>query len=495
MPDPIPAAGFAYDEVAYPTPIVPEMYPGRIRAAGLLTGMAFPLVPDADVLEIGCGDGFNLLGIAAASSGGQHVGFDLAAAAIARGQAVLQASALPNAELSQGDITSWRRPGQAFDYILCHGVHTWVPEPVQDALLALIAAQLKPGGVAYLSHDVLPAASAKQQIKSFLGRALPPGLPPADAIAAAKILLRDVASAQLPQSRLKPQFDILLRELAGFEDGYFFHDWLSAAYHPVSMLDLAASAAAHGLAVIGDAGLIDGLAGDGDPLLSRLSAQIGGGAAARAYALDMLSGARMFRRTLLTLAASPPASTTSLDGLSLALSATPETHPSGGEVYKGEDGAFLRPADAAEAQVMALLARAAPGEVACAALSEVVGDPVRLRQILLKICSVPVAHAFAAPPVFVTQPGERPVASALARVMLAKAAFAPTLRLNRLATRQGATSTFLGLCDGTRTRADLQRDMSARLGRAVQGRARGAGGLRGPDRNGPGRPCRPSGFP
>lgn len=467
MPEQTQPQTFAYDEVAYPTPIVPEMYPGRIRAAGLLMGFDFPSASSADVLEIGCGDGFNLLGIAASSPGGHHVGFDLSASAIARGRSVLQASGLTNVELVEGDITGWSRPLQKFDYILCHGVHTWVPQVVQDALLALVAAQLKPGGIAYVSHDVLPAASVKKEIKDFLRRALPPDLPSTQAIAAAKALLLDLAAAQLPQSRLKPQLDILRRELAAFEDGYFFHDWLSAAYHPISMIALSGAAGLHGLTVIGDAGLVDELTDAGDPALARITTPFGTDPASRAYARDMASGSRMFRRTLLTLASSPPAATRALDGLTLALAATPDAHPSGGRIYKGQDGAFFRPADPVEAEVMALIERAAPREVTIAELHAVVADPERLRQILLRICAVPAAHSYAAPPAFVVHPGEHPLASPLLRAMLAQLEFAPTLRLNRLTSRQGATSLFLGLCDGTRNRADLRREMSAGLGREV----------------------------
>ena len=64
-----PGLEFAYDAVAYPTPIVPELNPARIRAACALQGFAAPAAAGASVLEIGCGDGYNLLGIAAASPG------------------------------------------------------------------------------------------------------------------------------------------------------------------------------------------------------------------------------------------------------------------------------------------------------------------------------------------------------------------------------------------------------------------------------------------
>lgn len=455
---------FAYDAVAYPTPIVPEMSPSRIRAAGAFYGYRLPPVDSGAVLEIGCGDGFNLLAIAAASPSVRHIGFDLSAAAIERGRKILNASGLENADLEVGDIATWRHPELKFDYILCHGVHSWVPFPVQQKLLELIADQLAPGGVAYLSHDVLPAAAPKQAIKAFLKQAISPERPPAEAIVLARELLTELAANQLPQSRLKPQLDILGREMPSFDDGYFFHDWLSEAYAPVAMVDLAESAARFGLMPIADAALVDLFDSGSSNATGRVAEMLGGDYSARAQANDMLSGTRMFRRTILALASSPPPLEPAWHEMSFSLAASPEA---GGAAYRGPDNALFRPASAVQIKVMSLLERRAPREVSFLELLKETGDELALKSALTQICSVPAANAYASPPPYVENPGERPLASPLARVMLSGSDIAPTLRLNRLVSRQGTTRSFLGLCDGTRTRADLRREMSIQLGRDV----------------------------
>ena len=160
----------AYDTVAYPTAIVSHMTPDRIRAAGLLHGWSAPDPSAASVLEIGCGDGLNIIGMAAVAPRARHVGFDLSEHAIARGRALVAAAGLTNVTLEVGDILDWARKGERFDYIVCHGVYAWVPEPVQRALLGLIGAALAPGGVAYVSYDALPAAAPKVEIQRFLVR-------------------------------------------------------------------------------------------------------------------------------------------------------------------------------------------------------------------------------------------------------------------------------------------------------------------------------------
>ena len=77
---------FVYDEIAYPTPVVAQMATGRMRAAGLLHGWSAPDPATASVLEIGCGDGLNLMGMAEVAPNARHVGFDLSAVAIERGR-------------------------------------------------------------------------------------------------------------------------------------------------------------------------------------------------------------------------------------------------------------------------------------------------------------------------------------------------------------------------------------------------------------------------
>lgn len=461
---------FVYDDVAYPTPIVPEMNPSRIRAACLLSDFGAPDIAGAAVLEVGCGDGYNLLAMAAATPAALHVGFDLSASAIARGQRVLDRSGLKNAELAQGDITTWSRPAQKFDYILCHGVHSWVPEGVQEALLGLISAHLAPGGVAYISHDVLPAAAPKWEIKRFLHRATAALGAPDSRLAAAREILADLGRGQRLQSRLKPQLDAVLGELPSYDDGYFFHDWLAESYRPVSMLEMADQSARHGLTPIGEAGLVDLYDHGRRADVNRLAARIGDTYADRAYTRDIMGGLRMFRRTLLVREDASPGRPAGLGDLRIALASTPEPAPAvtaGATVYKGLDGAYFTPADASEARVMALLQRAAPGEVSYSDLLPAVGDADILRRIVTQICAVPVAVAYASEAPYVRSPGDRPLASPLVRVMLDAVEFGPTLRLNRLVSKQGATRTFLSLCDGARTRDDLRREMSASLGRDI----------------------------
>src|SRR3954468_1608129 len=124
---PAERVAFAYDQVAYPSPILEDLTPERLRASAMLHGFDAPDPKTASLLEIGCGDGINVLAFAAVAPHAKAVGFDLSFDAIERGRALLARTGLDNADLHVGDILSYPRAGEQFDYITCHGVFSWVP--------------------------------------------------------------------------------------------------------------------------------------------------------------------------------------------------------------------------------------------------------------------------------------------------------------------------------------------------------------------------------
>ncbi|MFT3809524.1 MAG: methyltransferase domain-containing protein [Micropepsaceae bacterium] len=457
---------FAYDAVAYPTAIVSHMVPDRIRAGGLLHGWSAPDPRTASVLEIGCGDGLNIIGMAQVAPGGRHVGFDLAEAPIQRGRALIEAAGLTNVTLEVGDILTWPRDGQTFDYIVCHGVYAWVPQSVQRALLELIGARLAPGGVAYVSYDALPAAATKVELQRRIVRDTAQIADLNARTQAAAELLATFGRHQVEGSRFRPQLDVLAKSLPSFDPAYFFHDWLAEHYAPPSLGGFAAAASAHGLKVAGDAGLTDLFTHDLDASGLALLGEPGDWAA-RGEALDFLRGAQMFRRTYLVRADAPPPPEHRLDSLCFSLdggredSVDAETGAARRR-YTADGGAFLIPSSPGQERLMAALWDARPGEMTYAELAAEAGDETDA--ILRRVCTLGLVAAHAVPQPYVLHPGERPVAAPLIRAMFGAGAFAVTLRHARLVPNEPPTATFLTLCDGTRDRAALAAAMSDMAG-------------------------------
>ena len=240
-------------------------------------------------------------------------GFDLSAAAIERGRGLAEACGLANIDLHVGDVLTYPRDGDKFDYIICHGVLSWVPEPVRPAIIELIGARLAPGGLAYVSFDSLPGAAAKGAIAPFLRRWVGDVQDPVEAMKRGAEGVALLNATQAKPSRLQGQLDVLMRDMPSFDPAYFFHDWLAEHYHPVDFKQLIQIARKGGLRIAGSAGnydlVLDELTGDARHLVE---AEDDFGE--RLALLDLFLDTQMFHRDLFIRTDLPPAAAP--DGIS-----------------------------------------------------------------------------------------------------------------------------------------------------------------------------------
>ncbi|MFT3788164.1 MAG: class I SAM-dependent methyltransferase [Tepidisphaeraceae bacterium] len=108
------------------------------------------------VLELGCCDGGNLLPMAEQLPDATFVGIDYSAKQIDMGLERMRAAGLKNVDLRPVSIVDVTPDYGTFDYILCHGVFSWVPDFVRDRILDVCAKHLAPDGIAYISYNAYP---------------------------------------------------------------------------------------------------------------------------------------------------------------------------------------------------------------------------------------------------------------------------------------------------------------------------------------------------
>src|SRR5262245_28858455 len=120
----------AYDDVPYPSLPSRRTHPAHLAAIGRLRGLAPPPVRRCRVLELGCAAGGNLLPMAADLPDSTFVGVDVSARQVEAGQRALGQLGLTNIELRRLNLLEAGDELGTFDYILCHGVYSWVPRPV-----------------------------------------------------------------------------------------------------------------------------------------------------------------------------------------------------------------------------------------------------------------------------------------------------------------------------------------------------------------------------
>jgi SAM-dependent methyltransferase len=159
----------AYDEAPYESDAHPQSAPGQLAAIAWAFGLDPPDVARSKVLEIGCAAAGNLIPFAATHPLARTVGIDLSRMHIDQGRRRVRALGLDNIELMHTDIAhlDLAAVGQ-FDFIICHGVYSWVPDEVQDAILAACGQLLSPAGVAYVSYNTYPGWKAKEIVRDAM---------------------------------------------------------------------------------------------------------------------------------------------------------------------------------------------------------------------------------------------------------------------------------------------------------------------------------------
>jgi SAM-dependent methyltransferase len=293
----MPEAG--YDEVLYRGQAFPQTHPDRLALLAALHGLEAADPDTCRVLELGCGDGMNLVGMAAASPEMRVVGIDAAAAPLERGRAVTEELGLgARVRLEAGDVRDLGDLGE-FDYVIAHGLWSWVGDEVREAVLAAMEGALAPAGVAFVSYVALPGGNLR-----LLGRDVARlGGEPAGARAVLAALGRQLAG------RTDPYAVALANEAArmlGRPDWALAHDELGDAYAPSWFGEVARAAGRYGLQPLCEADpaeLRDGWLPA--PAAAEIDALAAGDALRREELADALIG-RAFRQTLLVSEAACP---------------------------------------------------------------------------------------------------------------------------------------------------------------------------------------------
>lgn len=157
----------SYDELTYKSAAFAQSSPYKLEACATLLGINPPPCKNAKVLEIGCSFGGNLIPFAVNNENARVVGIDLSGEQIRRGKEIVKEIGLSNLELIHGDICEFKSD-EKFDYIIAHGVFSWVPDFVKDAILRVVRENLSQNGVAFISYNVYPGWKVKDIIRDIM---------------------------------------------------------------------------------------------------------------------------------------------------------------------------------------------------------------------------------------------------------------------------------------------------------------------------------------
>ncbi len=293
------APASSYDVVPYSVCAFAQTRPDRLAAIATLFGMD-PAPPDrCRVLELGAASGGNLIPMGLSWPGSQFVGIDLSERQIRDGQEICRELDLGNVDLKCLSILDVSRDLGMFDYILCHGVYSWVPPEVQDKILQICHDHLHQNGVAYISYNTFPGWHARAAIREMLCYHTERFDDPDDRIREARGLLTFLVGAVDTHDAA---FDSMIRQelavLAATPDTYLLHEHLEDYNEPLYFHQFADRAAAKNMQYLGEAQITAMVASRLGPEIEKTLRHISPNMLQMEQYMDFLRN-RMFRQTLL----------------------------------------------------------------------------------------------------------------------------------------------------------------------------------------------------
>lgn len=250
------AEKFSYDELPYDSHSYRDTHPDNLYVLGKLFNMDAPDYKTARVLELGCAGGGNLLPFAMAFPGSHCTGIDLSATEINEANRVKTEIGAKNITFLQKDIAEIGKDFGTFDYIIAHGVFSWVPESVRMKMLELCRNNLSENGLAMFSYNAYPGWHGVNPLRFIMRYHTQNLATPREKMAQSRSLLSFLAqniSQDQPQFRHFVEHEI--KTINEAHDTYLYHDHLAEINNPLYFQEFADMLAMHGLQYIGDTSL------------------------------------------------------------------------------------------------------------------------------------------------------------------------------------------------------------------------------------------------
>ncbi len=478
MSEPLPQS--SYDEIPYDSNPFAQSHPSRLAVVATLFGLTPPQVERCRVLELGCASGGNLLPMAEALPDGEFVGIDLSLRQIEDGQRHIRAAGLTNVCLRHASIMDVDASFGTFDYIICHGVYSWVPRDVQQKVIEVCARRLASNGIAYVSYNTFPGWHMRGMVRDMLRYHSLRFELPRERIAQARALLDFLAQSTKQDTGA---YGVLLRTelevLRDQSDHYLYHEQLEEVNEPLYFHEFASRAADQGLRYLGESRITTMMTGNFGPDVQKTLGLLAGDQVQAEQYLDFVRN-RTFRETLLVRAEQSPNWTIMpqrIFGLHVASGARPvgriDLSSASPARFQNASGMTVATTSVLCKVAMLLLAEAWPGtlpfmELLGAAVARLGRGPASADaeslalSLLNTYLSSDLVELHAMPVRFARVPGEWPIALSHARVAASEGRGVVANRRHEPVRLADFARQLLPLLDGTRDRAALLDALAAK---------------------------------
>lgn len=289
----------AYDDLPYESYCFPFTSPENIAAIATIYGLTPVNVATARVLELGSASGGNLIPFAIKFPQAKVVGVDLSQKQIDDGIKIINDIGLDNLSLEAKDILTIDDDFGQFDYIICHGVYSWVPQSVRKAILKICQNNLSEHGVAYISYNTYPGWKTKEMIRDAMLLSAQGSDNQVDALANARKMYQFLDDNAPKDGLLK---NILTQNSVVSDqskDYYLIHEYLEPINEPCYFQEFINAINSYDMAYLSDAQPSESMLSNYEDTISQpiLKQSKGDQELAEQY-LDFLSN-RKFRKSLI----------------------------------------------------------------------------------------------------------------------------------------------------------------------------------------------------
>ncbi len=476
-----------YDELPYPGAPFAQTHPDHLATLAILFGMAPAPAGQCRVLELGCGDGGNVIPMAFGLPESRFTGIDLAESAIARGQKLIDELQLKNVRLQQLDLMDLGADFGEFDYIIAHGVYSWVPPEVRERILDICKSRLAANGVAFVSYNAFPGGHLRQTLREMMLFHTRNVSGARERVKQARELLEFLVQAHPEPDAYSMFLRVELESLLDRKPECFYHDELEEHNHRFYFHEFVADAAGHGLQYLSETRLLSMQAGVFPPETSeKINALTRDDDVLREQYLDFLK-LRTFRQTLLCHAGvrldrrPNPERVKQLSASSEARpsASEPDVRSAAAEEFNFPKGGKMSTNHPLAKAAILHLGRVWPQAVPFAELlrtaramaardTPAAGAPVDedsnwLSDMLLRLFAAEFLDLCVRAPSFASTVSERPAASPLAHAQLRAGLSITNLRHASISVDDEAARHLLLMLDGTRDRKQLLAEIRERL--------------------------------
>lgn len=247
----------SYDSFLYVSKPFSSTNINNLQAKAKMYGLNPVPLKGARVLELGASCGGNIVPQALYYPETTFTGIDLSGVQVKHGNDIINSIGLKNVTLLEKDILDIDESFGTFDYIIVHGIWSWVPDVVKDKILSICNVNLSDNGIAYVSYNTYPGWKRLEQLRDIMlyseKRAKDQDL--LERTLYTKSVLKMVADTMNIDDRSRAQSAYKINNIHNVlnsNDYYVAHEYLEAFNDPVYVSDFIERARKQGCAYIGD---------------------------------------------------------------------------------------------------------------------------------------------------------------------------------------------------------------------------------------------------